>query len=224
MPGISGPPCPCRHRTGRHRPRRPARRAVFEHCVHVSCTIASITSSPSTTGRPRPPACAPPQRFPPRRTGDATDGQISAWTRTDERPRRSKHRPRPTTTPWPAAHPEPAPCANEQAAPAQPAARPSSPQPQPQPPSTPHYNRSLLKRHTARSTASAVLLRNATPSVFHQRDLGRVLRSSCYTRGRRLASPRGREPRPGRCASLWPSDLRDDGGSLAAAGAAGSET
>jgi hypothetical protein len=93
---------------------------------------------------------APPQRFPPRRTGYATDGQTSAWTRTDERSRRSKHRPRPTTTPWPGAHPEPAWCANEQAAPAQPAAHPSSPKPQPQPQSHPHHNRSLFKRHTTR--------------------------------------------------------------------------
>src|SRR5947209_8571566 len=69
-----------------------------------------------------PPGCAPPQRVPPRR---------------------------PTTTPWPGAPPEPARCANEQAAPAQPAVHPSSPKPQPQPPSHPHYNRSLFKRHIA---------------------------------------------------------------------------
>jgi hypothetical protein len=37
-------------------------------------------------------------------------------------------------------------------------------------------------------------LGNATPSVFHQRHIGRVLRSS-WNRGRRLASSRGREPR-----------------------------
>src|SRR5206468_8673336 len=48
----------------------------------------------------------------------------------------------------------------------------------------------------------SVLLRNATPSVFHQRHLGRVLRSSCNAPGRRLASSRGREPRPGRCPPL----------------------
>ena len=42
-------------------------------------------------------------------------------------------------------------------------------------------------------------------------------------RGRRLASSRGREPRPGRCPPLWPGDLRNDGGSVAAAGADGSE-
>jgi hypothetical protein len=96
-----------------------------------------------------PPGCAPPQRFPPRRTGYATDGQTSAWTRTDERSRRSKHRPWPTTTPWPGAPPEPARCANEQAAPAQPAVHPSSPKPQPQPPSHPNYNGSLFKRHIA---------------------------------------------------------------------------
>jgi hypothetical protein len=69
-----------------------------------------------------------------------------------------------------------------------------------------------------------VLLRNATPSVFHQRHIGRVLRSSCNPRGRRLASSRGREPQPGRCPSLWPGDLRNDGISVAAAGADGSET
>src|SRR5438445_4367079 len=46
---------------------------------------------------------------------------------------------------------------------------------------------------------SAVLLRNATPSVLHQPHIGRVLRSSCNPRGRRLASSRGRERQPGRC-------------------------
>jgi hypothetical protein len=74
------------------------------------------------------------------------------------------------------------------------------------------------------STPSVVLLRNATPSVFHQRHIGRVLRSSCNPRGRRLASSRGREPQPGRCPSLWPRNLRNDGGSVAAAGADGSKT
>src|SRR5438309_345901 len=68
-----------------------------------------------------------------------------------------------------------------------------------------------------------VLLRNATPSVLHQRHIGRVLRSSCNVRGRRLASSRSREPRPGRCPPLWPGDLRNDGGSVAAAGADGSK-
>jgi hypothetical protein len=43
------------------------------------------------------------------------------------------------------------------------------------------------------STPPAVLLRNATPSVFHQRDIGRMLRSSCNTRGRRIASSRDHE-------------------------------
>ena len=62
-------------------------------------------------------------------------------------------------------------------------------------------------------------LRDATPSVFHQRHIGRVLRSSCRDRGRRLASSCGREPRPGRCPPLWPRDVPDDGGSVAAAGA-----
>src|SRR5262249_48565075 len=53
----------------------------------------------------------------------------------------------------------------------------------------------------------SVLLSNATPSVFHQRHIGRVLRSSCNSRGRRLASSRGREPQPGRCPPFWPDDL-----------------
>jgi riboflavin biosynthesis pyrimidine reductase len=50
-----------------------------------------------------------------------------------------------------------------------------------------------------------------------------VLRSSCNTCGRRVASSRGREPRPGRCPPLWPGDLRNDGGSVSAAGGDGSE-
>src|SRR5271168_4948048 len=62
-------------------------------------------------------------------------------------------------------------------------------------------------------------LRDETPSVFHQRHIGRVLRSSCNVRGRRLASSRGREPRAGRRPPLWPGNLRNDGGSVAAAGA-----
>jgi hypothetical protein len=68
-----------------------------------------------------------------------------------------------------------------------------------------------------------VLLRHATRSVFHQRHIGRVLRSSCIFAGRRFASSRGREPRAGRCPPLWPGDLPNDGGSVAAAGADGSE-
>src|SRR2546422_5197992 len=58
---------------------------------------------------------------------------------------------------------------------------------------------------------------HATPSVFNQRHIGRVLRSSCNARGRRLASSRGREHRPGRCPPPWPSDVRNDGGSVAVA-------
>jgi hypothetical protein len=54
-----------------------------------------------------------------------------------------------------------------------------------------------------------LLLRNATPSVFHQRHIGRVLRSSCIFAARRLASSRGGEPRAGRCPPLWPGDLRN---------------
>jgi hypothetical protein len=76
---------------------------------------------------------------------------------------------------------------------------------------------------TSRNTRR-VFLRNASPSVFHQRHIGWVLRSSCNPRGRRLASSRGLEPRPGRCPSLWPGDVRNDGGSVAAAGADGNET
>src|SRR5919107_2230621 len=76
---------------------------------------------------------------------------------------------------------------------------------------------------TSNLTLIAVRLRNATPSVFHQRHIGRVLRSSCNSGGRRLASSRGREHRAGRCPPLWPGNLRNDGGSVAAAGADGSE-
>ena len=39
-------------------------------------------------------------------------------------------------------------------------------------------------------TPAAIALRNATASVFHQRHIGWVLRSSCHDRGRRLASSR----------------------------------
>ena len=46
-------------------------------------------------------------------------------------------------------------------------------------------------------------------------------RGSC---GRRLAPSRGREPQSGRCPSLWPGDVRNDGISVAAAGAGGRET
>src|SRR5450631_1003424 len=66
-------------------------------------------------------------------------------------------------------------------------------------------------------------LRNATPSVFHQRYIGRVLRSSLNSPGRRIASSRDRESQPGRCPPLWQGDLRNDGGSVPAAGADGSD-
>jgi hypothetical protein len=49
----------------------------------------------------------------------------------------------------------------------------------------------LKRAHLAGLTPSAVLFLNATPSVFHQRHIGRVLRSSCNHTGRRLASSRG---------------------------------
>jgi predicted transcriptional regulator YdeE len=84
--------------------------------------------------------------------------------------------------------------------------------------------RDQTPRHTAGLAHRRYSCGDATPSVLHQRHIGRVLRSSCNSRGRRLASSRGREPQPGRCASLWPGDVRDDGGSVAAAGADGSET
>ncbi len=60
---------------------------------------------------------------------------------------------------------------------------------------------------------------HATPSVFHQCDVGRLLRPSCRHSGRRPTSSRGREPRASRCPPLRPGDLRDDGGSVAGAGA-----
>jgi hypothetical protein len=40
-----------------------------------------------------------------------------------------------------------------------------------------------VKGMVARSPLSPILLRNATPSIFHQRHIGRVLRSSCNSRG-----------------------------------------
>src|SRR5207244_8006191 len=46
--------------------------------------------------------------------------------------------------------------------------------------------------------------RSATSSVFDQRHLGRVLRSSCRDRGRRPASSRDGEHRTGRCPPLRP--------------------
>src|SRR5262249_21658013 len=70
---------------------------------------------------------------------------------------------------------------------------------------------------------SALSLRNAPASVFHQRHIGWVLRSSCNSRGRRVALSRGREPRPGRCPPLWPSELRNDGGRLAVTGVDGGD-
>src|SRR5688572_3243768 len=70
---------------------------------------------------------------------------------------------------------------------------------------------------------SVIPLRNGPPSVFHQRHVGRVLRSSCRFHGRRIAPLLGREPRPRRRPPLWPCDVRNDGGSVAGAGADGSE-
>src|SRR5215475_3231308 len=73
------------------------------------------------------------------------------------------------------------------------------------------------------ATPSAVRLLDATPSVFHQRHIGRVLRSPGDDRGRRHTSSRGREPRPSRCPPLWPGDLRIDGGGVAALEADGGD-
>ena len=73
----------------------------------------------------------------------------------------------------------------------------------------------IVYRKLGVKTGTALRLRHATASVFHQRHLGRVLRSSRDDRGGRLASSRDGEPRPGRCSSLWPSDLRNDGSGLA---------
>src|ERR1700674_4162438 len=86
-----------------------------------------------------------------------------------------------------------------------------------------HDLRIGVGRSIVTNLRSAVRLRNATPSVFHQRHIGRVLRASCNLRGRRLTSSRGGKPRPGRCSPLWPGDLRNDGGSVSAAGPDGSE-
>src|SRR5215470_10235162 len=71
---------------------------------------------------------------------------------------------------------------------------------------------------TSNLTLIGGTLTNATPSVFHQRHIGRVLRSSCNVHGRRPASSRGREPRADRCPPFWPGNLRNDGGSVAATG------
>ena len=89
-----------------------------------------------------------------------------------------------------------------------------------------HQYQAIVKsrlRATGSPNPSPVLLRDATPSVFHQRHIGRMLRSSCGGGGRRAASSCGREPRPSRCPPLWPGDLRIDGGRVAAARAGGNE-
>jgi len=77
---------------GRHRPRRPARRAVLGHSAQrvMHDRLHHIVAE-DNGGRHAPARLRPTQRFPPRRTGHATDGQTSAWTRTGERSRRSKH-------------------------------------------------------------------------------------------------------------------------------------
>src|SRR4029453_13774073 len=68
----------------------------------------------------------------------------------------------------------------------------------------------------SRSPASGA--RNATPSVFHQRHIGRVLRSSGRLDGRRVALLLGREVRARRCPALRAGNIRKDGGGMAAAG------
>jgi len=218
------PPCPCRSRTG-----PPSTFSARTQCrPRAACATCPARSLPQPRRRAQPggrapPGCAPPQRLPQRRSGYAQDGPTSARTRTAERSRRSKHSGWPTPAPWPGAPVEPARCANEPAAPAWPAVPPSSPKPKPR-----HHPSYTTPDHSVSDpppgAPSGVLLRNATPSVFHQRHLGRVLRSSRNPRGRRLASSRGREPQPGRCPSLWPGDVRNDGISVATAGADGSET
>ena len=69
----------------------------------------------------------------------------------------------------------------------------------------------------AKPRTRSVPLPHATPSVLHQRHLGRVCDHRRDCRGRGPASPRGREHRPGRCPALRPGDLPDDGGGVAAA-------
>ena len=64
--------------------------------------------------------------------------------------------------------------------------------------------------------------RNATPSVLHQRHIGRVRRPSCRGRGRRLHR-HAVEDLGQADALLFAGDLRNDGGSVAAAGADGRE-
>src|ERR1019366_9448810 len=191
---------------------------------NVSCTIASTTSSPSTTGRPRPARMSPTAAVPSaanrlrhRRTDFGVDAHrraISAfetpsvahnnalaWRTSragavcERASRSSSARCPPVISKAPAAATIP-----------------------------PTLQQITIYATHRRCSPSAVLLRNAIPSVLHQRHIGRVLRSSCNPRGRRLASSRGREPQPGRCPSLWPGDLRNDGISVAAAGADGSET
>ena len=58
--------------------------------------------------------------------------------------------------------------------------------------------------------------------ILDQRHPRRLLRSPGDDRGRRVASPCRRQPGASRCPALWPGDLRDDGGGVAAVGADGS--
>lgn len=79
--------------------------------------------------------------------------------------------------------------------------------------------RSRPRQADSRPTARPdVCLRSATPSVFHQRHFGRMLRSPRNFPGRGDPSSRDGDSRAGRCSPLWPGELRDDGVGLAAAG------
>jgi len=164
-------------------------------------TAWARTSSPGCGGPPEHQASAGARRSPTSATAGEAPAQSTSWS-----PPSTTGQSTGTTTPSPSCGTAPR--------------RRSSPRSAAdEPPST----RSPNPRRTT-CLPLGVLLRNATPSVFHQRHIGRVLRSSCNPSGRRLASSRGREPQPGRCPSLWPGDLRNDGISVADAGADGSET
>ena len=109
-------------------------------------------------------------------------------------------------------------------------------------PSTSHerawFARGLVLPRDGDSRGWLLALRRANPGGLPHRPYSYVMRPLRYSinvtldgccdhrailRGRRLASSRDREPRPGRCPPLWPGDLRNDGDSVAGAGADGSE-
>src|SRR5947209_6448827 len=68
------------------------------------------------------------------------------------------------------------------------------------------------------SAPLVVLSCNATSSLCHQRDVGRLRRSWRRFHGRRTTSFLGRETRRGRCPALWQGHLRNDAGRVAVAG------